>query len=69
MQKNALQVARRYEKEAKERLRRISLVAAGLDSFNAKSSTLGAIPGPGANDAWCDEKGNTSYRDETEALG
>lgn len=31
MQKKALEVARKYEQEAKERLRRMSIIAAGLE--------------------------------------
>lgn len=36
MQHTALRVARKYEHEAKERLRRINLVAAGLEVNNPK---------------------------------
>jgi len=69
MQCNALRVARHYEKEAKERLRRISLAVAGLDSINAKKSTSGALAGPGVDEAWYDEERDTAYRDGIEALG
>lgn len=69
MQNNALQVARRYEKEAKERLRHISLAAAGLDSVKAKRSTSGPTPGSGLDETWYEENRNTSYRDGVESLG
>ncbi|QPG95676.1 hypothetical protein C2857_001643 [Epichloe festucae Fl1] len=69
MQKNALQVARRYEKEAKERLRHMSLAVAGLDSVNAKRSTSGPTPGSGLDEAWYEENRNTSHRDGVESLG
>lgn len=36
LQKNALDVARRYEKEAKERLRRVNLVLADLEAAGSK---------------------------------
>jgi COP9 signalosome complex subunit 1 len=36
LQKNALDVARRYEKEGKERLRRVNLVTAGLETTGPK---------------------------------
>lgn len=38
MQKSALEVAAKYEREAKERLRRMSLVAAGLETHAPKQS-------------------------------
>ena len=36
MQKTALEVAVKYEQEAKERLRRMSLLAAGLEAVGEK---------------------------------
>lgn len=36
MQQTALEVARTYEQEAKERLRRVNLVVAGLEVTNPK---------------------------------
>jgi COP9 signalosome complex subunit 1 len=45
MQKSALQVARRYEQEAKERLRRINMTAAGLEVTAPKKPNT-------TDDAW-----------------
>ncbi|ODA82637.1 hypothetical protein RJ55_01145 [Drechmeria coniospora] len=55
MQKEALEVARGYEEEAKERLRRINLVAAGLEIVGKANHdyTLGLRP----SDALFDEDG------------
>ena len=39
LQKNALDIASRYEKEARARLRRINLIVAGLDSTPKKHDT------------------------------
>jgi COP9 signalosome complex subunit 1 len=55
MQKNALQVAQNYEREAKERLRRISLAAAGLDVVGAKKATAAVAAGSSLDEAWYDE--------------
>lgn len=49
MQQTALEVARKYEEEAKERLRRINLVAAGLEVTNPKKQA-------GFDDAWFDHE-------------
>ncbi|KAG6040002.1 hypothetical protein E4U41_001724 [Claviceps citrina] len=69
MQQNALEVARRYEKEAKERLRRISLAVAGLDSVYGMKAATGALLGQGIDEAWQGEKRNTPYQGGLEALG
>lgn len=39
MQKTALEVAAKYEQEAKERLRRMSLIAAGLEALGQKPNS------------------------------
>lgn len=53
MQKQALEVATKYEEEAKERLRRISLIAAGLEAAGrAKGPGLG---GRGIDEQWYGE--------------
>ncbi|KAG7413560.1 COP9 signalosome complex subunit 1 [Fusarium oxysporum f. sp. rapae] len=53
MQKQALEVATKYEEEAKERLRRISLIAAGLEvAGRAKGPGLG---GRGIDEQWYGE--------------
>ncbi|KAF5567652.1 COP9 signalosome complex subunit 1 (G pathway suppressor 1) [Fusarium napiforme] len=53
MQKQALEVATQYEEEAKERLRRISLIAAGLEvAGRAKGPGLG---GRGIDEEWYGE--------------
>ncbi|KAG6014240.1 hypothetical protein E4U43_006773 [Claviceps pusilla] len=69
MQRNALRVAHHYEKEAKERLRRMSLAVAGLDLINAKKSTPGDFTRPGVDEAWYDDDRDTSLRDGIEASG
>lgn len=55
MQLEALGVARQYEQEAKERLRRISLVAASLEivGVNRKQGT-----GLGADESWYEDGAN-----------
>ncbi|KAK2594528.1 hypothetical protein QQS21_007747 [Conoideocrella luteorostrata] len=69
MQKDAIQVANNYEREAKERLRRISLVAAGLDLVGAKKSAAGPAVGSGVDEAWYEENRNTSYQGGVETFG
>ncbi|KPM39661.1 COP9 signalosome complex subunit 1 [Neonectria ditissima] len=54
MQKKALEVAAHYEQEAKERLRRMSLVAAGLEVVGKKQHG-GSGPRPGIDEAWYDD--------------
>jgi COP9 signalosome complex subunit 1 len=54
MQHNALSVARKYEEEAKERLRRINIVAAGLE-----------IPAPKKSDYQPDVQGDIMLEGET----
>ncbi|TWU73320.1 hypothetical protein ED733_004359 [Metarhizium rileyi] len=55
MQKEVLLVAQNYEREAKERLRRISITAAGLDSVSGKKLTLGGTTNSSLDEAWYDE--------------
>lgn len=62
MQKEALQVAQNYEREAKERLRRISLIAAGLDAVGGKKAAAGHAAGSGLDEAWYDESKQSSYQ-------
>ncbi|OAQ90655.1 26S proteasome subunit RPN7 [Purpureocillium lilacinum] len=54
MQAEALKAAREYEKEAKERLRRISLVSAGLEVVPAKRSH-DIAPGISHDESWFEE--------------
>ncbi|KAF7542833.1 hypothetical protein G7Z17_g11237 [Cylindrodendrum hubeiense] len=54
MQKNALEVARQYEQEAKERLRRMSLMAAGLEVAGSKKQH-GGQGRAGIDEAWYDD--------------
>lgn len=49
MQQTALSVAQKYEEDAMERLRRINIVAAGLEVTNPKKQ-------PGLDDAWFDHE-------------
>lgn len=47
MQKTALEVAVKYEQEAKERLRRMSLLAAGLEAVGEKQMPNRNAPADG----------------------
>ncbi|KAM4062195.1 26S proteasome subunit RPN7 domain-containing protein [Hirsutella rhossiliensis] len=59
MQIEALDVARKYEREAKERLRRISLVAASLETVGAnRKQTTGHASGLNTDESWYDEGRN-----------
>lgn len=70
MQRDALTVSRNYEREAKERLRRISLVAAGLDIIGPKKHTPGLATGSSLDEAWYEEnKGSSSHQGSVEATG
>lgn len=60
MQQQALQVAQRYEKEAKERLRRMGIVAAGLEVSGNKKNMQGFGAQSTADDGWYDESGDLS---------
>lgn len=51
MQKSAIEVARQYELEAKERLRRISLLSAGLEVVGKRQPPL---IGRGVEETWYD---------------
>ncbi len=53
MQKKALDVAQRYEQEAKERLRRINIVAAGLETVGTKKPNR--LDSSGIDEAWYDD--------------
>lgn len=55
MQREALEVARKYEQDAKERLRRISLVAAGLEVVGAKKQAADHVTGLSTDELWYDE--------------
>lgn len=57
MQKEALQVARSYEQEAKERLRRINLMAAGLEVVGSRKLPPEQAPTVSLDEAWYDEGG------------
>lgn len=52
MQKSAIEVARQYELEAKERLRRISIISAGLEVVGKRQPPL---LGRGVEETWYDE--------------
>ena len=45
MQKKALKTVRRYEEEAKERLRRVSILSAGLEISGSKKQAPSADEG------------------------
>ncbi|KAJ3524692.1 hypothetical protein NM208_g11958 [Fusarium decemcellulare] len=54
MQKQAIEVARQYELEAKERLRRMSIIAAGLEVVG-KRQMQSNHPGRGIDETWYDD--------------
>ncbi|RFU76853.1 cop9 signalosome subunit 1 [Trichoderma arundinaceum] len=70
-QTNALAVARKYEQEAKERLRRMNIIAAGLDISGAKKPSAGVVGAPEFDEAWYEESTGriTGYAAEHEAQG
>ncbi|PHH85300.1 hypothetical protein CDD83_624 [Cordyceps sp. RAO-2017] len=64
MQSEALDVARRYEQEAKERLRRISLIASGLevDVAGTNHKTMPeAAPGQSTDGPWLENSGSVPH--------
>ncbi|KAF5678257.1 cop9 signalosome complex subunit 1 [Fusarium heterosporum] len=54
MQKQALEVAREYEREAKERLRRMNIIAAGLEVVGKRQPHAGHA-GRGIDEQWYDD--------------
>ncbi|KHN97644.1 26S proteasome, regulatory subunit Rpn7 [Metarhizium album ARSEF 1941] len=64
MQKEALRAARKYEREAKERLRRISLAAAGLHAAGGKKTTSGDAISSSLDEAWYEEDIQSSLQGE-----
>ncbi|KAF4449847.1 cop9 signalosome complex subunit 1 [Fusarium austroafricanum] len=66
MQKQALEVARQYEQEAKERLRRMSIIAAGLEVVGKRQPHSGHI-GREINEHWYDDANAPSLSSIVEA--
>ncbi|KAL6864309.1 putative COP9 signalosome subunit 1 [Trichoderma novae-zelandiae] len=58
VQTNALAVARKYEQEAKERLRRMNIVVSGLETSSSRKQPSGGGGGPEFEEAWYEEGGN-----------
>lgn len=52
MQKQALESAHHYEREAKERLRRMSVIAAGLEVPGSRNHHVSSRP---IDEAWYDD--------------
>lgn len=66
MENNAIKVALKYEKEATERLRRISIVAAGLEVTSSKKDHA---HGP-SDEAWYEEnRAAFASQEELETIG
>ena len=65
MQKNALKVALRYEKEATERLRRMSIVASGLEVTSSKKD-LAMAP---SDESWYEENRAMASQEGMETIG
>ncbi|KAG6033953.1 hypothetical protein E4U19_006066 [Claviceps sp. Clav32 group G5] len=59
MQSNALKVARLYEKEAKERLRHMSLAVSGLGVVGVRKAASADPGAPPVDEAWFDEMSDT----------
>lgn len=55
VQTNALHVARKYELEAKERLRRMNIIGAGLEVIGVKKPLTGGVGGAEPEEAWFEE--------------
>lgn len=51
-------MARKYEHEAKERLRRMNIVVAGLETSNSRKQQSSAVGGPEVEDAWYEDSGS-----------
>lgn len=68
VQTNALSVARKYEQEAKERLRRMNIIAAGLEVSGVKKQPGGA-GGHEVEEAWYEDPRVANYLAEREAGG
>ncbi|KAM0428263.1 hypothetical protein ACHAPT_007164 [Fusarium lateritium] len=64
MQKSAIEVARQYELEAKERLRRISLISAGLEVVGKRQPPL---IGRGVEEIWYEESKTSEQASGVEA--
>jgi COP9 signalosome complex subunit 1 len=54
MQKQALDVSRQYEQEAKDKLRRMNIIAAGLEVVGKRQPHSGAA-GRGIDEQWYDD--------------
>ena len=54
MQKQAIDVARQYEQEAKERLSRMSIIAAGLEVVGKRQPQANHL-GRGIDEQWYDD--------------
>ncbi|KAM0253391.1 hypothetical protein ACHAQJ_007286 [Trichoderma viride] len=68
VQTNALAVARKYEQEAKERLRRMNIIAAGLEVVGLKKQQSGGVGGPEPDEAWYEDNSRiVSYLAERDA--
>lgn len=69
VQTNALHVARKYEQEAKERLRRMNIIAAGLEVIGVKKPQSGGVGGAEPDEAWFEQNRMANYLAEREAQG
>lgn len=56
MQKEALDVARKYEEEAKERLRRMNIMAAGLEVTSGKKAA--GLARQNVDEVWYEDPGS-----------
>ncbi|CAJ2506842.1 Uu.00g080280.m01.CDS01 [Anthostomella pinea] len=67
MQTKGLEAARNYEKEALERIRRVSLAAANLEVKGQSRNAGGGLPGVG--DLWSDDNGRRLLNPGESAMG
>jgi COP9 signalosome complex subunit 1 len=65
MQKQALDVSRQYEQEAKDRLRRMNIIAAGLEVVGKRQQHAGPV-GRGIDEQWYDDARASVQQNKTE---
>lgn len=63
MQANALKIAHKYEQDAKERLRRMNIISAGLDAAGSKKQVPGPTGAASMDEAWYEENKNLAISD------
>ncbi|KAK6719808.1 hypothetical protein SNK05_002932 [Fusarium graminearum] len=67
MQKQALDVSRQYEQEAKDRLRRMNIIAAGLEIVGKRQQHSGQA-GRGIDEQWYDDARTSGQQSQIEGV-